>query len=151
MTASWAPQISSTGMASAIDIGDGGDIHPKNKQDVGKRLALNALAKIYGQKVEYTGPSFASLKIEGNTARVNFAHANGLKTSDGNAPRTFALQGADGKWYAATARIDGSSVVLNSNAVAAPKAVRYAWANNPDVNLFNSDGLPANPFRTDAP
>lgn len=145
-----ALSVPGTGMASAIDIGDGGDIHPRNKQDVGKRLALNALAHIYGQKVEYTGPSFAALKIEGNTARVNFTHAGGLKTSDGGAPRTFALQGADGKWYAATARIDGSSVVLSNEAVPAPKAVRYAWANNPDVNLFNSDGLPANPFRTDA-
>ncbi|RYX83870.1 9-O-acetylesterase [bacterium] len=144
-------RVPGTGMASAIDIGDGGDIHPRNKQDVGKRLALNALAKIYGQKVEYTGPSFGSLKIEGNTARVNLTHAGGFKTSDGGAPRTFALQGADGKWYAATARIEGSSVLLSSDAVPAPKAVRYAWANNPDVNLFNSAGLPANPFRTDAP
>ncbi len=143
--------VPGTGMASAIDIGDGGNIHPTDKQDVGKRLALNALAKTYGQKIEYTGPTFGSLKIEGNTARVNFTHAAGLKTSDGTAPRTFALKGEDGKWVAATARIEGNSVILSSDAVTTPKAVRYAWANNPDVNLFNSDGLPANPFRTDAP
>ncbi|BCM94415.1 hypothetical protein IAD21_06322 [Abditibacteriota bacterium] len=143
--------VPGTGMASAIDIGDGGDIHPKNKQDVGKRLALNALVKIYGQKVEFTGPTFKSMKVVGNTAHIEFTHAAGLKTSDGTAPRTFAIQGDDGKWVTATARIEGNSVILSNDAVAKPKAVRYGWANNPDVNLFNSDGLPANPFRTDAP
>jgi sialate O-acetylesterase len=143
--------VPGTGMASAIDIGDGGNIHPRNKQDVGKRLALNALAKTYGQNVEYSGPTFQSMKVVGNTARIAFTHAGGLKTSDGKAPRTFAIQGEDGKWVAASARIEGDAIVLSGEGVATPTAVRYAWANNPDVNLYNAAGLPANPFRTDAP
>ena len=138
-----------TGMASAIDIGEGGDIHPKNKQDVGKRLALNALAKTYGRSVEYSGPTFGALKLDGATARVQLSHAQGLKTTDGAAPLGFAVQDASGKWFPADARIDGGAVALSSPDVAAPRAVRYAWANNPAVNLVNAAGLPANPFRTD--
>ena len=138
-----------TGMASAIDIGDGGDIHPKNKADVGKRLALNALAKTYRQSVEYSGPTFQALKLNGPNARVQLSHAQGLRTKDGAAPLSFAVQDANGKWFPANAHLNNGTVVLSNPEVAAPQAVRYAWANNPTVNLVNAAGLPANPFRTD--
>lgn len=146
-----ALRLPRTAMASAIDIGEGGDIHPRNKKDVGKRLALAALAVEYGEKVEYSGPMFAGLKTEGGQARVSFSHAGGLNTTDGNAPRTFAIRGEDGVWYAAKAVIDGEAIVLSHDKVAAPVAVRYAWANNPAVNLVNAAGLPAVSFRTDGP
>ena len=138
-----------TGMATIIDIGEGNDIHPKNKLDVSHRLALIALAKLYGRNVEYSGPTFELLKLNGSVARVQFSHAQGLKTTDGAAPSGFALQNASGTWFSAAARIEGNAVVLSNPAVAAPQAVRYAWANNPAVNLVNASGLPASPFRTD--
>jgi sialate O-acetylesterase len=118
---------------------------------VGKRLALAALAVEYGQKIEYSGPTFAGLTVEGNRVRLTFTHAAGLKTTDGKPPHKFALCGADGLWYAADATIEGEQVVLTSDKVPAPVAVRYAWANNPEVNLVNRAGLPAVAFRTDKP
>jgi sialate O-acetylesterase len=140
-----------TGMATIIDIGDAGDIHPTNKRDVGVRLALNALAKEYGQNVEYSGPMFQSVKRKGNTLRLSFSHAAGLHTSDGRAPAGFAIAGSDRKFVWATARLQGQSVVLSNPAVLAPMFVRYAWANNPDTDLYNAAGLPAVPFRSDVP
>jgi sialate O-acetylesterase len=137
-------------MVTTIDIGDATNIHPGNKQDVGKRLALVALATDYGKPLEYSGPMLKEMKIEGNKVRLTFSHADGLKTSDGAAPLGFMLQGEDGQWHAATARIEGESIVLHSDGVLAPKAVRYAFENNPKVNLTNAAGLPAVPFRTDA-
>lgn len=110
---------------------------------------MNALAKIYGQQIEYTGPTFESLKLNGKTARVQFSHAGGLKTRDGAAPLGFAVRDASGKWFPADARIENDSVALSHADVAAVTAVRYAWADNPAVNLVNAAGLPANPFRTD--
>ncbi len=138
-----------TGMATIIDIGDAKDIHPKNKVDVGHRLALIALAKTYGRDIEYSGPNYESLKLDGAVARVQFSHAQGLKTTDGAAPLGFAIQDANGTWFPADARIEKNAVVLSNAAVAAPRAVRYAWANNPAVNLVNSANLPASPFLTD--
>jgi sialate O-acetylesterase len=139
-----------TGMATIIDIGEAGDIHPTNKRDVGIRLALNALAKDYGQKIEYSGPMWKSVRRQGNALRVEFSHAAGLRTSDGRAPAGFAIAGSDRKFVWATARLQGQSVVLSNPAVPTPTFVRYAWANNPDTNLYNIAGLPAVPFRTDA-
>ena len=139
-----------TGMAVIIDIGDAGNIHPKNKQEVGRRLALNALATTYGKKVEYSGPVVKTVKTENGAVRIAFSHANGgLKTRDGQLLQGFAICGADHKFVWATATIEGDAVVVTSPTVAAPVAVRYAWANNPACNLVNADNLPASPFRTD--
>jgi len=137
-----------TGMATIIDAGSATDIHPRDKQTVGKRLALVALAKEYGQKILFSGPAVRTWKIEGDKIRVFFAHAQGLKTLDNLAPKGFIIAGADGKFAWATARIEGDAVVLSSDAVKKPTAVRYAWANNPEVNLVNAAGLPAVPFRS---
>jgi sialate O-acetylesterase len=141
-----------TGMATTIDIGDAGDLHPTNKQDVGKRLALNALALDYGEKTEYSGPIFHKLEIVSgsNQVKIHFTHVRGLKTSDGKEPRTFVVQDQNGKWHDAQASIVGESVILWSDRVLHPQAVAYAWKDNPDVNLVNAAGLPAVPFRTDA-
>jgi sialate O-acetylesterase len=138
-----------TGMAVIIDIGDTNDIHPRNKADVGHRLALWALAQTYHQSIEYSGPLYDSISIEGHNIRIRFKHAAGLKTSDGQMPKSFAVAGADRKFYWADARIDGESIVVSSAKVTSPVAVRYAWADNPEVNLYNGLNLPASPFRTD--
>jgi sialate O-acetylesterase len=139
-----------TGMAVIIDIGDTKDLHPRNKTDVGHRLALWALANTYGQKIEFAGPMFNSFSVDGEKVRVKFKHtAGGLKTSDGGAPKGFAIAGEDHKFVWAEAKIDGDSIVLWSKDVAKPVAVRYAWADNPVTNLFNKIDLPASPFRTD--
>lgn len=137
-----------TGMAVTIDIGEAGDIHPKNKREVGRRLALWALSQTYGKPIPYASPFYTGFVNEGSIIRVTFENGS-LATSDGQAPRGFAIAGADKKFYWADARIDGSTVVVSSPKVPKPTAVRYGWANNPDVNLINRVGLPANPFRTD--
>jgi sialate O-acetylesterase len=138
-----------TGMAVAIDIGNPDDIHPRNKLDVGLRLARWALADTYGMKLEKSGPLYASHKVEGDRVRVAFTHADELRTRDGAAPSGFYVAGADRKFFPAEARVEKSSVVVWSKDVKAPVAVRYAWADNPAANLYNSAGLPASPFRTD--
>ena len=138
-----------TGMAVIIDIGDTNDIHPRDKVDVGHRLAVGALAQSYQQAIEYSGPLYESHVIEGDKVRIRFKHAGGLKTSDGQAPKAFAIAGADHKFYWADARIDGETIVVSSAKVLKPVAVRYAWADNPEVNLYNRVNLPASPFRTD--
>lgn len=139
-----------TGMAVAIDIGDAKDIHPKNKQEVGRRLALIALAKDYQKKISYSGPLMQSFKIEGDKIRISFKHTDaGLKIQDGKILKGFVIAGADQKFYRAQAVIEGNTVLVSSNQVKQPIAVRYAWENNPDCNLYNGAGLPASPFRTD--
>ena len=139
-----------TGMAVIIDIGDTKDIHPRNKLDVGHRLALWALANTYGEKLEYSGPLFDKFSVEGDRIRVKFKHAtSGLKTADDGAPKGFAVAGEDHKFVWAEARIEGNEVVVWSKDVAKPVAVRYAWADNPVCNLYNKSGLPASPFRSD--
>jgi len=144
-------QLPNTGMAVATDIGERKNVHPKNKQDVGDRLSRIALAKVYGHKIEYSGPVYSSMKIEGGAIRVTFSHADGLTAKDG-ALKWFTIAGADGKFVPAEAKIDGQTVVVSSPDVAAPVAVRYAWVNFPDGgHLYNAAGLPAAQFRTDAP
>jgi sialate O-acetylesterase len=138
-----------TGMAVTIDIGNPDDIHPRNKLDVGLRLARWALADTYGLKEEKAGPLFDSYKVEGDKVRVRLTHAGGLKTRDGAPPAGFYVAGADRKFVPAEARVEKGEVVVWSKDVPAPVAVRYAWADNPAANLYNSDGLPASPFRTD--
>src|SRR5215207_5815778 len=138
-----------TGMAVAIDIGNPDDIHPRNKLDVGLRLARWALADTYGLKMEKSGPLYDSHKVEGGRVRVRFTHAAGLKTRDGAAPAGFYVAGADRRFLPAEARVEKGEVVVWSRDVPAPVAVRYAWADNPAANLYNSEGLHASPFRTD--
>lgn len=137
-----------TGMAVAIDIGDAANIHPANKQEVGRRLALIARAKTYGEKITYTGPVYTSAKANGKAMELTFSNAAGLKAK-GDKPTGFAIAGADKKFYWADAKIEGNKVIVSSAEVTAPVAVRYGWGNNPDCNLYNADDLPASPFRTD--
>jgi len=144
-------ELPNTGMAVINDIGEANNIHPKNKKDVGKRLARWALHFTYGKKdIVPSGPLFKSYKIEGNKVRVFFDWAKGLKSRDGKPLHRFEIAGADKKWHWAEAKIDGESVVVSSPDVPEPVAVRYAWASNPEgANLVNSEGLPASEFRTD--
>ena len=140
-----------TGMAVTTDIGEPKNVHPKNKQDVGDRLARLALANVYGRKLECSGPTYQSMKIEDGAIRIKFSHADGLTARDGSL-KWFAIAGADGKFVPAEARIDGSTVVVRNPEVTAPVAVRHAWVNYPEGgHLYNSAGLPAPQFRTDAP
>lgn len=139
-----------TGMAVTIDIGEADDIHPVNKQDVGRRLALAALKVAHGQDIAYSGPAYRSKSIKGAEVRLRFDHAfGGLRTSDGGPLTGFAIAGDTGRFVWADARIEGDTVVVSSRAVSKPVAVRYAWADNPVCNLQNGAGLPASPFRTD--
>ncbi|HUT01040.1 MAG TPA: sialate O-acetylesterase [Phycisphaerae bacterium] len=138
-----------TAMAVTIDIGDG-DVHPRNKADVGARLALAARATVYGEKrLPYRGPTYQSMTVQGGKIRVTFRHAEGLVAKGGRCVG-FALAGKDRKFVWANARIDGESVLVSAPGVPKPVAVRYAWAHNPPNNLYNKAGLPACPFRTDA-
>jgi hypothetical protein len=138
-------------MAVTIDIGEAKDIHPKNKQEVGRRLSLWALGTVYGRKVAATsGPLPAGNVIRGAEVVVTLTHAEGLKTRDGAPVKGFQLAGTDKQWKPATARIDGAKwLVVTSAEVAAPVALRYAWEDNPETNLVNGADLPASPFRTD--
>jgi sialate O-acetylesterase len=155
--------LPNTGMAVAIDIGDpGGPIHPIDKSDVGYRLSLVARHVAYAQDLVYSGPIYASMKVEDNSVRLNFTQVGGgliigsapWVASDQKPVPTdklygFAIAGADKNWFAADAKIDGTTVVVSSPKVAQPVAVRYAWAGAPKCNLYNKEGLPASPFRTD--
>lgn len=142
--------LPNTGMAVAIDLGDANDVHFRNKQEVGTRLALAARAVAYGERVDYSGPTFESMKVEGEKVTVQFRHAGGgLTTSGGGALRGFAIAGEDRRWEWAEAKIEKEGVVLSCDSISAPVAVRYGWADNPIGNLANREGLPAAPFRTD--
>ncbi|MGO8731558.1 MAG: sialate O-acetylesterase [Terriglobia bacterium] len=141
-----------TGMAVTIDIGDGSDIHPKNKQEVGYRLALPAEAIAYGRDVIYSGPIYESMAAEGGKVRLRFKYVYGglvAKNSPSSTLSGFEIAGDDHKFFAAQAKVDGDTVVVGSEKAPHPVAVRYAWAMNPSCNLYNRAGLPASPFRTD--
>jgi sialate O-acetylesterase len=139
-----------TGFAVTIDVGDPDNVHPKDKEPVGERLALIARANTYGEKVEYSGPVYSSAHVEGNVIRIRFTHADGGLVAEGGALQWFQIAGADQHFVDAEATIDGDTVVVKSASVSAPVAVRYAWANYPfGCNLYNAAGLPAAPFRTD--
>jgi sialate O-acetylesterase len=144
-------ELPQTGMAITIDLGDAKDIHPKNKQDVGKRLSFWALGTVYGKEVPaISGPLPAGSSISGNAITVSFKHANGgLKSMNGGALTGFLIAGADKQWKAAEAKIVGETVVISSPEVAQPVAARYAWKDWPEYSLANGAGLPASPFRTD--
>ena len=140
--------LPNTGMAITIDIGDSLKLHPGDKQDVGKRLELLALNKVYGKAVPCSGPLYKSLRVNGSNVEITFeATYEGLRTSDGRPVTGFSVAGADGKLYWAKATLSGSNrVEVHSSKVKHPVWIRYAWSSNPDCNLINSAGLPASPF-----
>ena len=140
-----------TAMIVATDCGDPTEIHPKKKEPLGIRFALAARAIAYGEKIEYSGPVYESMKVAGGHAVLNFTHVGSGLVARGGALKGFTVAGKDGKFVKADAKIDGKTVVVSSKDVSSPHAVRYGWANTPDVNLWNKDGLPASPFRTDGP
>jgi sialate O-acetylesterase len=142
--------LSKTGMAVAVDIGDPDDIHPRNKQEVGRRLALAARAIEYGEPIEYSGPIFRQAVPKGETIRIWFDHAASGLAARGGSPTGFEIAGSDGNFLPAAGVIDGSTVVVSNPAIAAPVQVRYGWSDNPDCNLYNAEGLPASPFRSRA-
>ncbi len=146
MTLSTSPK---TGMALAIDVGTYDDIHPRNKQPVGVRLALAARAVAYGEKIVHSGPVYQSMKIEGEKAVLNFKHTGGGLEARSGELNGFIIAGDDQVWREARAEIKGDRVIVSSPEVAKPVAVRYAWAKYPTCNLYNREGLPATPFRTD--
>jgi len=144
-----AKTLKNTGIAVITDYGDEKDIHPKQKQPVSERLALAAQALAYGDKVVYSGPVYKSKKVDGNKLFLSFDHlGGGLVAKDGKLVG-FKIAGDDGKFVDADAIIEGDTVVVTSPMVAKPSDARYGWKNFMTVNLFNKEGLPASPFRTD--
>jgi sialate O-acetylesterase len=169
---SMALKLPNTGQAVTIDVGETGNLHPRNKKDVGERLALIALAQDYGKAIPFSGPVYDSIKVESGKAILSFLHTDGGLTAKPlpetdvvssltnetatlvrNSPNSqlegFAICGEDRKWVWSDAKIDGNNVIVWSDKVPSPMAVRYAWADNPTCNLTNGSGLPASPFRTD--
>jgi sialate O-acetylesterase len=142
-------EVPHTGMAVAIDVGESKDIHPKNKQEVGRRLALWAEATVYYRDQEYSGPLPSGFQTEDGKIRLTFRNGEEMKASDGGKIKGFAIAGEDRKFYWADAEIQGDHVVLSNPQVPNPVAVRYGWDDDPDCNLINNTGLPATPFRTD--
>jgi len=137
-------------MAVAIDIGDADNVHPRNKQEVGRRLALGALKIAYGRDVVHSGPLYESMTVRDGRVYMRFTNTgSGLAARVGRSLRGFAVAGEDRKFVWADAMIRDDEVVVWSDAVSLPTAVRYGWGNNPDCTLCNREGLPASPFRTD--
>ena len=141
--------VPNTAMVVAIDnarADDYNNIHPKDKQQIGARLAVAAKAIVYNEKIEYMGPIFNKMKVKGNTATISFTHTGSGLTAKSDTVKGFALCGSDKIWHHANARIKGNKVMLSNSHVEAPIAVRYGWAKNPNCNLYNKEGLPASPF-----
>ena len=141
--------VPNTGLAVTIDVGEAGNLHPPRKEEIGARLALWALGTTYGEKLEYSGPLYEGMKVENGEVRLSFTHAGAGLDIHGQYLQGFTIAGADKKFHRASARIEGDTVVVSSPDVPEPVAVRYAWRDSPDCSLFNKDGLPASPFRTD--
>jgi sialate O-acetylesterase len=143
--------VPNTAMAVTIDVGEWNDIHPDDKKDVGERLALGAMKIAYGENIVSSGPLFQSAKIEGSKISISFTDVgSGLTTNDGEELNYFSIAGADKKFVWAKAKIEGDKVVVWNDEIPQPMYVRYAWADNPfGANLYNKEGLPASPFRTD--
>jgi sialate O-acetylesterase len=136
------------GMAVTLDIGDPVNLHPANKKDVGKRLSLIALRQVFNRNIEDSGPTYESLERDGHALLVKFSHAKGLAFR-GSSDGLFKIAGADRKFVSADAKIDGDRLIVSSQAVSAPVAVRFSWENNPHGFLVNQDSLLAAPFRSD--
>ena len=147
-----ARTVKNSGLAITIDKGDAGDIHPRDKGEVGERLALCAFANHYGKDIPHSGPVFRSLEqlSSDKALRIHFDHCEGGLMVQGDTLAEFSVAGEDRKWAWASARIDGDSVIVSSPEVPHPTYVRYAWQSNPKATLYNKAGLPAVPFRTDA-
>jgi sialate O-acetylesterase len=141
--------VPNTGLAVTVDVGEAKNLHPPRKAEVGQRLALWALGTTYAKKIEYSGPLYDSMKISGREIRIKFTHTGAGLEAQGGQLKGFAIAGADRKFHWADARIEHDTVIVSSSDVSAPVAVRYAWAGSPECNLYNKDGLPASPFRTD--
>jgi sialate O-acetylesterase len=145
-----ALSVPQTAMTVNIDLGEWNDVHPDNKKDVGERMALAAMKIVYGEELVYSGPLFEKASIEGNKIIISFKHVGGgLMADDGESLREFAIAGSDKKFQWAKAIIEGDKVIVWSDQISNPQHVRYAWADNPDVNLYNKEGLPASPFTTE--
>jgi hypothetical protein len=143
-------RLKNTGMGINIDIGEEKNVHPKNKQEVGRRLALWALGTVYDKKVPATsGPLPAGRQVRGHELVLSFSHTDGGLVAKGGELHGFTIAGEEAKFVKATAKIDGNKVIVSSPEVAKPTAARYDWSNWPDGNLYNGAGLPASPFRTD--
>jgi sialate O-acetylesterase len=141
--------VKHTALAVTVDTGEADNIHPKDKKVVGERLALCALANEYGKDVAWAGPTFASQKVLPGALKLRFDHADGGLVGQGNQLKEFSVAGSDGHWEWADAKFQGKAVVVSSPLVPNPVAARYAWQANPAATLFNGEGLPAVPFRTD--
>ena len=141
--------VKNTAMAVTTDVGDAADIHPTQKEPVGQRLALAARALAYGEKIECSGPLYDSMLAKGGKIAIRFKHIGGGLIAKNGELKGFTIAGADQQFVPAQAKIQGAAIIVSAEGVADPKAVRYGWANVPDVNLFNQEGLPASPFRTD--
>ena len=144
-----ARAVKHSGLAVTIDTGDPDNIHPKDKKIVGERLALCALAKEYGEKIPYAGPTFKSVTHLPGALKLRLDHTDGGLKVKGDKLAEFSVAGEDRKWHWADARIEGDTVVVSSPDVPDPQAARYAWQANPAATLYNGAGLPAVPFRTD--
>jgi sialate O-acetylesterase len=143
-------RIPNSAMAVTLDVGDADDIHPVDKRPVGERLALAARALVYGEEIDYSGPHFESLQIVGDRAVLKFSHLGGGLVAKGGELTGFTIAGADKTFHPARATIVGDTIEVIATSVTAPAAVRYAWANVPEGNLYNRAGLPASPFATDS-
>jgi len=142
--------LPATGMVVTLDIGEAKDIHPRNKQEVGRRLALLARTQVYELPGDASGPVFAAVQREGAALRIRFRHVNDGLTAEKKPPQALEIAGADRKFYPAAGRIERDTLIVSAPEVREPVAVRYAWSNNPEANLFNGNGLPAAPFRSDS-
>jgi sialate O-acetylesterase len=142
--------VPNTALIVTTDVGDETDIHPRRKEPVGHRLALAARAVGYGEKVEFSGPVYEGMSVTGDQATLRFTHAASGLVAKGGTLTGFTIAGDDKKFNNAQAKIAGNTVVVSCDKVAKPVAVRYGWAAYPVVNLWNGDGLPASPFRTDS-
>ena len=144
-----AKKVANTGLAVTIDTGDPHNLHPPRKAEVGERLALWALGTTYGKKIVYSGPIYDSAQVEGDRIRIHFQFTGSGLEGRGEILKGFAIAGPDRKFHWAKAQVEGETVIVSSQNVPHPVAVRYAWADSPQCNLFNKEGLPASPFRTD--
>lgn len=144
-----AKTVQNTGLAVTIDVGDPKNLHPPRKAEIGGRLALWALGTTYGRRIVYSGPVYESMKITTNEVHIRFRYVGDGLEGRGEPLKGFSIAGADRKFHGADARVEGDEVIVSSREVSSPVAVRYAWAGSPEGNLYNKNGLPASPFRTD--
>jgi sialate O-acetylesterase len=143
-------KVKNSAMTVTTDVGDANDIHPRKKEPVGQRLALAARALAYGEAIEYSGPLYESMRVDNGKIILQFKHIGGGLVANGGQLKGFTIAGKDKKFVPATAEIQGDTVAVSAEGITDPLAARYGWDKVPDVNLYNQEGLPASPFRTDA-